>query len=164
MTWAEMTREQRISAIQARWTTCSMGVIARELQAPSRSAVIGLVHRAIPRAERPFQRPTMTLGRPASAKPKAERKPRVKREPKPAAPVSPVPIDGTPIGKYDAAFKPLEGSAPIRIEDHREGQCRWPVDIGGHTFFCGCGVAESARYCHTHNTLSRRPVEDGAAA
>lgn len=155
MTWAEMTRDQRREAILPLWQNGATAQSIADALVTSKNAVIGVIHR-MPRHKRPAAR-IRAFNRP----PKPAREPR-ERKPRPAAPpkeISLIPIDATPIGKYDAAFQPLPGASPVALVDLEKGQCRWPVDIDGKTFFCGCGVAENETYCEIHKVVSRAGAE-----
>ena len=65
-----------------------------------------------------------------------------------------------------AAFGPIPGIEPVALVDHREGQCRWPVDPDGpdgRFYFCGapCGIGDS--YCTSHIRLNFQPRQRAAA-
>ena len=50
------------------------------------------------------------------------------------------------------AWVALPGTAPVPVEQHREGQCRWPIGEPAEAGFgyCGCPVATGSAYCRTH--------------
>jgi len=54
---------------------------------------------------------------------------------------------------YARAWDARPDVTPVAVEDHREGQCKWPVDVGGKTYFCG---APGGRYCAHHHALGVR--------
>lgn len=54
------------------------------------------------------------------------------------------------------AWNPLPGSHPVRLEDHREGQCKWPADPDDIKIWCSEPIeGEFKPYCAVH---SRRSV------
>lgn len=71
------------------------------------------------------------------------------RLPRQERPQAPAEIDRKP-------WVPLEGSAPVRLVDHRHG-CRWPLEIGdGRTpFVCNLKTTAHGLYCERHRALSR---------
>jgi hypothetical protein len=54
---------------------------------------------------------------------------------------------------YARAWDARPDVTPVAVEDHREGQCKWPVDVGGKTYFCG---APGGKYCAVHYPLGVR--------
>lgn len=159
MIWAEMTNQQRSEAVMARLLDGRSAMdIALDLGAKSRNVIIGHIDRHIPKDRRPKR--TRAFNRP----PKPAREPRPPRErkarPAPRKEISLIPVDATPIGKYDAAFRALPGTSPVTLVNLENGQCRWPVDIDGKTLFCGCGVVENKNYCAIHNEMGRAKPEE----
>lgn len=51
------------------------------------------------------------------------------------------------------AFRPLMGFEPVDVVDLKPSHCRWPVEVGGETLFCGRTKADH-RYCRTHQAAS----------
>lgn len=158
MIWAEMTRDQRRETVSSLWQTGATAQSIADALATSKNAVIGLIHR-LPRHDRPIPR-TRAPSRPKRHDPIGRLGDESINNWKRSKGFSLVPIDATPIGKYDAAFLPLPGTSPVTLVDLENGQCRWPVDIDGKTLFCGCGVVESKRYCAIHNETGRAKPEE----
>lgn len=71
---------------------------------------------------------------------------------KPVAPLFTEPRRFTHYGVPTTPYEPLSTSTPVRVEDHRDGQCRWP--IGDPALFCGCEVAEGRVYCAAHCAIA----------
>ncbi len=66
----------------------------------------------------------------------------------------------------DAAWAVLAGAAPVSLEVHRDGQCRFPHGDTGHWSYCGEPVEHGANYCRAHQRLTHRelPAARGAHA
>lgn len=61
------------------------------------------------------------------------------------------------------AFAPLPGFAPVRLEDHQNHQCRWPIDVEGeHAARC-CGAPRDGDhvYCASHRQRAVSAVTPG---
>lgn len=108
----------------------------------TRSAVIGKAHRlglgfASPS---PYNHHS-TPDQPA----KVQRPPAVRTKPRPQNPIAIAP---------PARPRPLDG--PIGILDLRSDSCRWPVDHGGATRYCGLTSDAGLPYCPAHMKQSHR--------
>jgi len=73
--------------------------------------------------------------------------------------------------QFDAAMEKFEATevtelspeevaaTAVRLVDHSEGQCRWPLgDPTSETFrYCGAGITESHPYCARHCRMAYQP-------
>jgi len=147
---------------------------------PSRSAVIGILHRmkineragASPPPDRIRNNPA---ARAAKAGTTPKERPRPQNQPRKAAPepgfepaprekfvARPRPTDGSPLPPRVEMPKRPEALTEIRLTDLKPGMCKWPIGDPFEVAFCFCGgKVESpepdAPYCPRHERIAFVP-------
>jgi hypothetical protein len=139
MIWASLTSNQRADAVRPLIEIhgLSFSQVATRL-GTTKNSVIGLAsRRKIKSRNPPSGAAELRKARlPASTAPKP-RPPELAADPEP---------DDTDI------WLPLPGLEPVRIEDQRDAQCRWPI---GHHLYCGAPVRDGEHqvYCEAHHRI-----------
>jgi hypothetical protein len=160
MIWAEMTKAEKITEINrlfAEDPSHSSTTIAIILNAGSRNAVIGFLHRNSTAVRSPRSRDPKPEARKAAEKPDVKRQQRASKG-KPGKRVTlprPSASPEFPIARvvHESAWLPLPGTAPVALEHLEPHRCKWP--IGDHPIlFCGCAARAGSPYCDTHAEMS----------
>lgn len=168
--WTSLTREQKGALIRPyiEIEHKSYAQIAAILGV-SRVAIAGAADRN--KIKSPFAKSGATRGQ-AGAQAKhrraaADKSVKAKRPDKPGPVPKPaprpkqfvengLPVDGKPIDH--ANWTTLPDTDPRPVEDHREDQCRWPVDTPYGTWFCCAPVLANKHYCAVHHERGTRPA------
>ncbi|MDH6273622.1 hypothetical protein M2311_003712 [Rhizobium leguminosarum] len=150
--WSELSREQRLEAIRPMAASgLSANMIAKRFTGVSRNAIIGLcVRNKIALGKGQTNPASVSAARNRAAK--RAQAPKVDRVQKPA----PDMVDLGPIAK-SRAFDPLDGVAPVSLENLGAKSCHWPVNgFKGHEPIF-CGVSTANLYCTSHSRLAYTP-------
>lgn len=145
--------DERTELAQELWVGgSSAGEIAKQLGGVSRSAVLGRLHRTLPKDVR--RRVVPSTPRKAPTLPKVETQRRV--PPKPVsvpAMISPEPVLNA------AAFEPLPGSRPRVWTERKFGECTWPVGGRGADTLSCCEPVSERGWCKRHNAEERARLQ-----
>lgn len=162
--WGDLTRDERLAIVKPLWLDGkSAGDIALGFFGATRSAVIGLVHRAkLGRAAKralPNPRKRKT---PQVKPPKPPRAEKPKLTPRLTGPQAepPPPRDLAALDHAENCRPPLPGCEPVillKLPNKEKGVCRFPV-VGG---FCGQPCDDDIGTCdgHLHNMFTPEGVE-----
>lgn len=165
--WDRMSKDERIKAIRPLAAKGqSAAQIAGNFLNVSRNAVIGYCVRhdiKLERGKKGFTKTRQTeIKKAAVKKPKVKQPEVIKRSESVLAFVAetvgsdrPAPdiVNLGPISKSQA-FDPIEGVAPVRLEDIGARQCHWPVNGFNGFEPILCGAAASSLYCENHQRLA----------
>lgn len=157
--WASLSKEQRIAIIAEharRGETASR--IAEAFTGASRNAVIGYLarHQIKLVTPRGAQAPQPSQAAPVPKTVRESRPGPASDDQKQEEPISRRPL---PASRKEAAFEPLDGIAPVRIEDMPMlGRCRWPVNgfEGAEPIMCLASSSLTETYCASHRRLAYR--------
>jgi GcrA cell cycle regulator len=153
--------DEKLKALYYRGLSASQ--IARELQAVSRNAVIGRLHRIGLKRGGPSHPGAKARGTPRGAPRKGAGRlaavrqltsqPVPEREAKPKAGASSWPIRTEPVVIVEP-FAALPGSSPRPWTERTADQCNWPVGDG---MSC-CEPVHAAGWCEAHHSKGRVPL------
>ena len=145
LSWTDEQVEQ-LKSLWAQGLPCSQ--IAKEMDAPSRNAIIGKVRRLGLERRREGVNPL-------AARERAQRPPRPERafKPRPMPKFMPAPV----IEVID--LPPETPVNPVALFDLQDHHCRWPLGEPHHEMLhCGAQVADDRPYCPAHCRMAYQPT------
>lgn len=126
----------------------------------SRVAIAGAADRN--RIKSPFSRGVQPKGAQGPAAQAARKRLIDGKPPKPGKqPTRPHVKPPTPDLPLAPAWLPLPGTTPRPLEQHRTGECLWPVGQNP-TLFCCADVKDDGNWCPTHRALGYKPRQPPA--